>query len=69
MTSNLVKIEIHDLKGSFVKNLVNGYKVPGQYEVRWDGLDHLSMEVSAGVYIYTISSNSEALSKKMLFVK
>ena len=43
--------------------------MPGQYEVQWDGLDHLSREVSAGVYIYTISSNSKALSKKMLFVK
>ena len=65
----LVKIEIYDLKGNFVKNLVNDYKMPGQYEVKWDGLDHLSKEVSAGVYIYTISSNSKALSKKMLFVK
>ena len=69
ITGKLVKIEIYDLKGNFVKNLVSDYKMPGQYEVQWDGLDHLSREVSAGVYIYTISSNSKALSKKMLLVK
>ena len=69
MTGKLVKIKIYDLKGNFVKNIVNDYRMPGRYEVQWDGLDYLSRKVSAGVYIYTISSNSKALSKKMLLVK
>jgi len=59
-----VSLDIFDIKGNFVKNLFNGYKQPGYYEVYWQADNKPS-----GLYFYRITLNNEVLQKKMLLIK
>ena len=55
--------------GNKVKTLVNGFVTPGNYVLSWDGTDNTGNNVSSGVYVYTLITSGEAISRKMLLVK
>ena len=59
-----VNLTIYDLLGKEVKNIVNGYKEPGNYEVTFD-----ATSLSSGIYYYTLSTSSFVQTKKMLLIK
>jgi flagellar hook assembly protein FlgD len=59
-----VTLTISDILGREVSVLVNGKKNAGRYSVAWDATG-----VSSGIYIYTLQTDSERLSKRMMLVK
>jgi len=59
-----VKIEIFDISGKKIDNLVNGNMNAGHYSVQWDASAY-----SSGVYIYRISTSEFTDTKKMMLVK
>jgi photosystem II stability/assembly factor-like uncharacterized protein len=65
-----VKLTVYNSLGQKVKELVNGYKEIGSYEVRFSG-----RELASGMYIYKLDAVSKdgkknfSSSRKMLFVK
>lgn len=59
-----VKLNIYDVLGRLVKELVNENQLPGKYSVKFDGNN-----LSSGVYFYSINSGSTILTKKMLLIK
>ena len=67
--SGEVSLVIYDILGNKVKTLVNGFVTPGNYVVSWDGTDNTGNNVSSGVYVYTLITSGEAISRKMLLVK
>jgi len=65
-----VKLRIYSTTGQLVKELVNGTKVTGTYDVRFD-----ASNLSSGIYFYTIEANAInggnnfKMAKKMILLK
>jgi hypothetical protein len=59
-----VRLEVFDINGKFVKNLVNGYMNAGERELTFDASD-----LSSGTYFYKITTNGYSETRKMLLVK
>ncbi|MDD8017939.1 MAG: right-handed parallel beta-helix repeat-containing protein [Bacteroidota bacterium] len=64
-----VKVEIYNITGQRVRELVNAVQDAGDYKVTWDGLNDNGMRTGTGVYIYRMSSGTFTSVKKMLLVK
>jgi hypothetical protein len=41
-----VKVDVYDLRGRWIKNIVNTVHSPGIYELKWDAGSH-----SSGIYL------------------
>ncbi len=66
------KIEIYNLKGQKVKQLVSGIRqLPdGQHSVIWNGDDESGNPVSSGIYFYQLNIDGESVAmKKCLLLK
>ncbi|MDO9391871.1 MAG: M28 family peptidase [bacterium] len=64
-----VKLNIYNIAGQLVKTLVNGEQQSGSYTVKWDRKDNQNRQVSAGVYIYHLSTDGKTQSRKMIVLK
>jgi hypothetical protein len=65
-----VKIEIYNLKGQKVKQLVNETLSAGQYSIVWNGDDESGKSVSSGLYFYKLNVNGKTKAvKKCLLLK
>jgi hypothetical protein len=62
--ATLVSIDIFDLLGRKVGNLVSGTMQPGTHSVEWN-----CPNCSAGMYFVTMSAGEHTLSRKMLLMK
>jgi hypothetical protein len=63
-TSN-VTLKVYDVLGKEVATLVNETKVPGKYEIKFDGSN-----LSSGIYFYTFrTDNGFTATKKLLLMK
>jgi len=62
--NQFVKVNIYDVSGKLVVNLLNEYKTAGEYDVNFNA-EHLS----SGVYFYSLESESFSETKKMVLVK
>ncbi|GIK23520.1 MAG: hypothetical protein BroJett005_29340 [Ignavibacteriota bacterium] len=67
-TSN-VKVCIYDINGQLVKDLLNETQNEGEYKIIWNGTNDKNISVVSGVYIYTVSSNEQIISKQMILLK
>ena len=65
----LVKITIHNMMGSRVKTLVNGFHNAGFKSVQWNATNNRNEPVSAGLYLYTIQAGEFRQTKKMVLLK
>jgi acid phosphatase type 7 len=59
-----VSLKVYDILGKEIKTLVDEDKLPGQYEVLFDG-----SELSSGVYFYKIQAGGYTLTKKLILLK
>ena len=64
-----VNLTVYDLTGRQVKTLVSAQVVQGYYSVIWDGTDSMNNPVSAGMYIYTLQSDDNRITRKMVLMK
>ncbi len=64
-----IKLNIYNIAGQLVKTLVTGEQPAGSYTLRWDRKDNNNKQVSAGVYIYRLSTGNNTQSRKMLVLK
>ena len=64
-----VEISIHDMVGRLVKSLSIENQSAGYNSMKWDATNNDGQLVSAGLYIYTISTGYLKQSRKMLFLK
>jgi hypothetical protein len=61
---SLLKINIYDINGNFVEELVNSFYSPGKYQVYWDGSNF-----SSGIYLYEFKVANQTIRKKMVLIK
>ena len=69
--SGHVTLKIYDIMGRVVRTLVDEHKDAGRsnYRVIWDGKDKRGLQVSAGLYLYTLKSNGRTDHAKMVLMK
>jgi len=63
-TASVVKLEVFDVLGRKVAELVNGRKSPGSYSVRFD-----AGNLSSGLYIYRLQAGGNVFTQKMTLIK
>ena len=62
-----VILEIFNLRGDRITQLVNENKIPGVYHTEWDGKDDRGVQADEGIYFYCIHNNlHDELSKMMV---
>jgi len=64
-----VQIDVRTIKGELVKTLQYGALVGGSYSVTWDGTNSNGAQVASGIYVYTLSTGKEILSRKMILTR
>jgi parallel beta-helix repeat protein len=64
-----VIIRVYNMRGRHVCTLVDQVQPPGQYLSSWKGVDDDKKAVSAGLYIYHLTTNHMQQSRKMLLLK
>ena len=64
-----ITIDIINMKGQVINNLVNKTHQPGFYAVSWDGTNTLGSALGSGMYFYRIDAEKFTAVKKLLLVK
>ena len=64
-----VRLSIHDVRGTLVRTLVDGFRSRTTHSVTWDGTDVHGAPVATGVYWYRIEAGSFQQTRKMVLVK
>ncbi len=64
-----VSLEVYNMLGQLVRVLADEKKLPGSYQVRWDGKNTNGEEVSSGIYFYRLKCDSYVETKKMILLK
>jgi len=64
-----VQLSVYNLKGQFVKRLLNKRDSIGPHTVIWDGTDSRGNKCSSGLYYYRLTAGGKSVSKKMLMLK
>jgi flagellar hook assembly protein FlgD len=59
-----VTLNVYDISGRQVAQLVNGQNEAGQHQVTFDGT-----KLTSGVYLYTLTAGSQVASGKLALVK
>ncbi|WP_462319117.1 family 16 glycosylhydrolase [Marinilabilia sp.] len=59
-----VQLFIHDINGRLIQTLINEKQNAGQHQVRWDVKD-----LPAGVYIYTLQTEGNTITRKCIVEK
>ena len=67
--SEFVRLNVYDVNGNLVKNLINNENALGQHNVNWDGTNNENKSVAGGLYLYRIDTESFSSTKKMLLLK
>jgi hypothetical protein len=60
---------IYNILGQKVKTLVDEDKLPGNYQVIWDGRDRMGNQVSSGIYFYQLKAGNYKETKKMSLLR
>jgi hypothetical protein len=64
-----VKINIYDVTGRLLKEIVNEQRNTGKYSIVWNGKDSSGNTVASGNYFYQIISGDFVQAKKMILLK
>ena len=67
--SGKVLLEIYNLKGQKVCNLLDDFKESGSHSTIWNGADSSNKQVSSGIYFYRLSIGDKVITKKMMLLK
>lgn len=64
-----VSLQVFDIEGRLVNQLLDTKMRPGRHEVGWNGLDMTGSRVSSGIYIYRLRSGKMLRTKKMTLLR
>ncbi len=67
--ASYVVIRIFNMLGNEVRTLINGQNQAGFHSVCWDGKDMNGNQVSSGVYLYRLESDTFNQTRKCLLLK
>ncbi|KAA3597655.1 MAG: T9SS C-terminal target domain-containing protein [Calditrichaeota bacterium] len=64
-----VRLQVYNLKGELVKEIVNEKMNKGSHSANWNGTDNFGNQVSSGTYFYKISAGTFTQTNKMILLK
>jgi hypothetical protein len=64
-----VKLTVFDIRGQQVLTLQDNVKPPGNYEVKWNGMDQSGKQVSTGVYFCRLQAGTFSQTIKMVYLR
>ncbi|MBN1969388.1 MAG: T9SS type A sorting domain-containing protein [Candidatus Delongbacteria bacterium] len=64
-----VMINIYNMNGQLVKNLVNDNFTSGNHIVKWNATDNYGLNVPSGMYMYRLATDNYTDVKKMILVR
>jgi len=64
-----VSIKVYNIMGQLVRTLLDEEKLPGNYQLVWDGKDQSGEEVASGIYFYRLKSDEYVKTKKMILLR
>jgi hypothetical protein len=67
--SGKVRINIYNLKGQLVRQLVDTELPAGRHQIVWNGKDNQGRSVSSGIYLYRMEAKGYTNTKKMMLMK
>ncbi len=67
--SSFVTLNIYNIKGQKVKQLICDQLSSGQHSVVWDGRDYNNFPVGSGVYFYKLKAGDFQKVRKMILMK
>ena len=62
-------LDVYDVLGRKIKNLINKPLKSGEIKVRWDGRNGIGQRVASGVYFYRFHAGKYMASKKMVLIR
>jgi hypothetical protein len=65
----MVRLDIYDVQGRLVRQLVRGRQTAGTRQALWDGRDERGRRVQSGVYFYRLQVDGHSLTRKMTVLK
>ncbi len=68
-TNSPVELNIFDINGSLVKTLLHDNLAAGNYLVKWFSDNNNGVQVSSGVYFYSLKVGSKRVTNKMTLLK
>jgi hypothetical protein len=67
--NEFVTLEIFNLEGQLIEQLVNQYQAAGHYSVRWNAVNTHRKKVSSGIYLYRLRAGTFQVTKKMTLLQ
>ena len=67
--SDLVQLNVYNIKGQKIKVLVNSYQKSGQHQITWDGTNDQRIKASTGIYLIKFDVGNYTEVKKTILVK
>ena len=64
-----VTLNVYDITGRLISTLVDGYVDAGYHSAMWNGIDNNGKMVAAGIYFYSLQSESSNMTRKMVYMK
>jgi hypothetical protein len=64
-----LSLEVYDVRGRWIRTLVDGFVNEGQKSVVWDGTDHRGNPVSTGMYFYRLRAPGFSETRKVMLLK
>jgi hypothetical protein len=64
-----ISLVVYNALGQKVRTLIDGSVQAGAHSVQWNGRNDLGQMLSSGIYFYTLTSDANTMTKKMVLVK
>ncbi|MBN2412663.1 T9SS type A sorting domain-containing protein [candidate division KSB1 bacterium] len=64
-----VQLDVYNMLGDFITQLVNENQGAGIYSLNWDARDDNGTHIPAGVYFYKFQTNERTLVRRMIYTK
>ena len=64
-----VKVDIYNISGKHIKNLINTKQKEGHKNLKWNGINNYGQTVAAGLYIFSFQINNDVYNQKVLLLK
>jgi hypothetical protein len=68
-TPTKTSLKIYNASGRLIKTLVNEKLTNGTYDYIWNGTDNNSREVAEGIYFFTLTTDKNNFTKKLVFTR
>lgn len=64
-----ISLDVYDISGDHLSNLLNGEKPPGHHSVVWNGKIQRGGDASSGIYICCLKAGKETSIRKLLIIR